>query len=262
MGRSYLSIFVAATLICGVICRAVVRRNSRWTWRRFRSRTPGSADLPATVDGSQVIARINGQVVQACEILWMVNLMIDKNRDKIPPDKMDEVRALLIKRQLAGIVDRKLLYDAFRRNVPAENIPHIEENLVDPFEKQEIPLLMKQFKVDSQPELEKELCRMGSSLADAKRAFNERVIASEWMRNKIKVNEEISPIEIHDYYVTHLTDYDFPAKVRWEELMVRKARFADVRDRPTRRSRGSGMSCRARRQAAIRSSRYLPKWPR
>ena len=228
MGRSYLSIFVAATLICGVICaRSCSQEQPMDMVAVPLSDSPGSGDMPATVDGSQVIARINGQVVQACEILWMVNLMIDKNRDKIPPDKMAEVRALLIKRQLAGIVDRKLLYYAFRQNVPAENIPHIEENLVEPFEKQEIPLLMKQFKVDSQPELEKELCRMGSSLADAKRAFNERVIASEWMRNKIKVNEEISPIEIHDYYVGHLTDYDFPAKVRWEELMVRKARFAD-----------------------------------
>jgi hypothetical protein len=229
MGRPYLLIFVAATLICGVICARSGSQEQPMDVEAVPiSNGPGSADLPATVDGSQVIARINGQVVQACEILWMVNLMIDKNRDKIPPDKMNEVRQLLIKRQLAGIVDRKLLYDAFRRNVPPENLPHIEENLVDPFEKQEIPLLMKQFKVDSQPELEKELCRMGSSLADAKRAFNERVIASEWMRNKIKVNEEISPIEIHDYYVQHVSDYDFPAKVRWEELMVRKARFADV----------------------------------
>jgi hypothetical protein len=184
------------------------------------------ADLPATVDGSMVIARINGQVVQACELLWMVNLMIEKNRDKIPPEKLNEVRGLLMKKQLSGIVDRKLLYDAFRRNVPAENIPHIEENLADPFEKQEIPLLMKQFNVGSQGELERKLCEMGSSLNDTKRAFNERVIASEWMRNKIKVNEEISPIEIHDYYVTHPTEYDYPTKVRWEELMVRKSRYA------------------------------------
>jgi hypothetical protein len=180
---------------------------------------------PATVDGSQVIARINGQVVQACEVLWMVNSMLEKNRDRIPPDQVDAVREQLMKRQLATLVDRKLLYDAFRRGVPAENLPHIEENLADPFEQQEIPLLMKQLKVDTRPELERELCRLGSSLNDTKRAFNERVIAGEWMRTKIKVNEEISPIEIHDYYEANLTKYDFPAQARWEELMIRKNRF-------------------------------------
>jgi hypothetical protein len=182
---------------------------------------------PPTVDGSQVIARINGQVVQACEVLWMVNLMIEKNRERIPPDKVDEFREQLIQRQLATLVDRKLLYDAFRRGVPAENLPRIEENLAGPFEEQEIPLLMKQFEVDSRPELERKLCRLGSSLNDTKRAFNERVIAGEWMRTKIKVNDEISPIEIHDYYLQHASDYDFSAKVRWEELMVRKGRFGN-----------------------------------
>jgi hypothetical protein len=183
---------------------------------------------PATVDGSQVIARINGQVVQACEILWMVNLMIEKNKDKIPPNELAEVRQQLMKRQLATLVDRKLLFDEFRRGPAGENLPKIEENLASPFEDQEIPLLLKQMNVSSRPELERELCRLGSSLNDAKRAFNERVIASEWMRNKIKVDEDISPIEIHDYYQEHLTDYDFPAQARWEELMVRKSRFPDA----------------------------------
>jgi parvulin-like peptidyl-prolyl isomerase len=182
---------------------------------------------PAAVDGSQVIARINGQVVQACELLWVVNLMLEKNKDKIPPDKVEEIRAQLMQRQLSSLVDRKLLYDAFRRGVPAENLPKIEENLVGPFEQQEIPLLMKQMNVGSRPELERELCRLGSSLNDAKRSFNERVIASEWMRSKIKVDEDISPIEIHDYYQEHLTDYDYPAQARWEELMIRKNRFKD-----------------------------------
>jgi hypothetical protein len=188
-----------------------------------------SGKQPVTVDGSQVIARINGQVVQACEVLWMVNLMIEKNRDKIPPTQLAEVRDVLIKKQLAALVDRKLLYDAFRRGVPAENLPKIEANLNDPFEQQELPLLMKQFNVNSQPDLERELCRLGSSLNDVKRAFNERVIAGEWMRNKIKVDEEVSPIEIHDYYQEHLAAYDYKAQARWEELMVRKARFPDVR---------------------------------
>ncbi|HEY4232160.1 MAG TPA: peptidyl-prolyl cis-trans isomerase [Lacipirellulaceae bacterium] len=186
-------------------------------------------EQPATVDGSQVIARINGQVVQACEVLWIVNLMIDQNRAKIPPNQLEEVRDMLMKRQLAALVDRKLLYDAFRRGVPAENLPKIEENLNEPFEQQELPLLMKQFNVNSRPDLERELCRLGSSLSDAKRAFNERVIAGEWMRNKIKVDEEISPIEIHDYYQEHLTAYDYPAQARWEELMVRKNRFPDAK---------------------------------
>ena len=39
------------------------------------------------LDDCQVIARIDGQVVLACDVLWQVNRMIEENRDKIPPDK-------------------------------------------------------------------------------------------------------------------------------------------------------------------------------
>jgi PPIC-type PPIASE domain len=78
--------------------------------------------------------------------------------------------------------------------------------------------------------LERELARLGSSLSDVQRSFNERVIASEWIRSKVKINEEVSPDEMLEYYQSHLADYEYPTKARWEELMVRKSRFADPRE--------------------------------
>ena len=105
-----------------------------------------------------------------------------------------------------------------------------KRTLLEPFQEREIPELMKQLKVDNQRDLERELTRLGSSLADVRRSFNERVIASEWIRTKVKINEEVSPEEMLEYYQAHLTDFDFPSKARWEELMVRKSRFADPRE--------------------------------
>jgi parvulin-like peptidyl-prolyl cis-trans isomerase-like protein len=60
---------------------------------------------------------------------------------------------------------------------------------------------------------------------DVRRAFNEKVIASEWVRSKIKINEEVSPEEMLEYYKSHLADYEYPTQARWEELMVQKERF-------------------------------------
>ena len=71
---------------------------------------------------------------------------------------------------------------------------------------------MKQLEVGSPRELEHELTRLGSSLSDVRQAFNEKVIASEWMRSKVKVNEEVSPDEMLEYYQSHLTDYDYPTR--------------------------------------------------
>lgn len=195
-----------------------------------------SGEYSASLEGCQVVARIDGQVVLACEVLWRVNQMIEsylekippEQRDQIPPEQLSATREQLLKREIAGIVDRKLLYAEFRRNVPEANLTNIYEQLNDPFEKRELPMLMKQLKVETRGELEKELTRLGSSMTDIRNAFNEKAIAQEWMRSKIKINEEVSPEEMIAAYQTHLADYDYPTQVRWEELMVRKDKYSDA----------------------------------
>jgi hypothetical protein len=179
----------------------------------------------ANIDGCQVIARIDGQIVLACEVLWHVNKIIEQNRSKIPPEQEATIRQELLRRELGGLIDRKLLYAEFRRNVPTENLPRIEENLIGPFEEREIPVLLKQLEVSNSVELERELVRLGSSLADVRQAFNEKAIAGEWIRTKVVVNEEVSPDEMLAFYQSHLANYEHPAKVRWEELMVHKSRY-------------------------------------
>jgi PPIC-type PPIASE domain len=188
----------------------------------------------ANLEGCQVIARVDDQVVLACEVLWRVNLLLEEYQRKapagqrVPQDKIDDTRKQLMQREVASMVDRKLLFNQFRRAVPQENMPRIEENLRAPFEQHELPALMKQVNVDNQRDLEIELARLGSSLADVRRSFNERIMASEWIRSKVKVNEDVGPDEMIEYYRGHLADYDFPSQARWEELMVRKDRFKDA----------------------------------
>jgi len=191
--------------------------------------TPIGASDAANIDGCQVIARIDGQIVQACEVLWHVNKIIEQNRDKIPPDQVGRLRQELLKKELAGLLDKKLLYGEFLRSNPAvaENLPHIQEKLLEPFEANEVPMLMKLLEVNSPVALEQEITRLGSSMSDVRQSFNEKAIASEWLRSKVKVSEEVSPDEMLQFYQTHLSNYEEPLRVRWEELMVRKSRFAN-----------------------------------
>jgi hypothetical protein len=189
-----------------------------------------SADS-ANLDGCQVIARIDSQIVLACEVLWRVNQMLEAHQarvpeeQRVPADRLQGVREQLIQRELGSLLDRKLLYGEFRRSVPPENLPRIEESLREPFEERELPELMKELKVENQQDLERELARLGSSLADVRRTFNEKVVASEWIRSKVKINEEVSPDEMLEYYRAHLSDYEYPTQVRWEEIMVNRSRY-------------------------------------
>lgn len=182
-----------------------------------------AAPEPATIDGCQVIARVDGQVVLACELLWRVNRMLEENRDKIQPDQFEAIREQLMLRTLAGTIDQKLLYAEFKRNLPPENMPRIEENLMKPFQEMEVPRMMEELHCKSQRELEQELSRLGSSLNDTRQTFNEHVIASEWIRSKIKVSQEVTPEEMVEYYQTKRSEFEYPTQVRWEELMVRKS---------------------------------------
>lgn len=184
---------------------------------------PSDAAEPATVDGCQIIARIDNQVVLACEMLYRVNTKLEDNRDKIPPAQYEAVRDQLMLMTLVSVLDQKLLYAEFRRNVPAENMPRIEDNLRPHFEEKEVPRLMQELEVKSTRELEQEMSRLGSSLDDARRTFNEHVIASEWIRSKLKVDDEVSPEEMVEFYRSNRKVFEFPAKARFEELMVRKS---------------------------------------
>lgn len=188
-----------------------------------------STEEPATGDGCQVIARIDGQVVLACELLWRVNLMLEENRDRIPPGQYEAIRDQLMQRTLAGVVDQKLLYGEFLRRIPAENLPRIEQNLAGPFEEHEVPRLMEQLNVKNQRELAEELTRLGSSIDDAKRSFNEHVIASQWIREKVEknVSDDVGPEEMVAYYRNHRSEFEYPTQARWEELMVHKGATRD-----------------------------------
>ena len=42
-----------------------------------------------------------------------------------------------------GLIDTKLLFADFRRTVPPENLPKVEESIAKPFEETEVPRLIE-----------------------------------------------------------------------------------------------------------------------
>jgi hypothetical protein len=119
-----------------------------------------------SLDGCQIIARIDNQIVLACEVQWLVNSIIEQNQDKIPPSEIPALREQLLKREIASLLDHKLIYGEFLRNVPAERLPDIAEDLLQPFQEHEAPKLMEQLKVKDQRSLEQELATSGPSPAN------------------------------------------------------------------------------------------------
>ncbi len=194
--------------------------------------TTGGTENAKPLKSGEIIARIDGQIVLASDLLWQVNKILDANADRIPPGQRDTIANQIMKQQLLSMIDTKLLYADFRRTVPPENIPSVEENLQKPFEEHEVPRLMELFEVESPKQLSKELAKIDTSLSDMQRQFNERTIASEWLRQKTPKPKEVTYDQLVEYYQKHVKqgDYDNEAKAKWEELMVRFDKFGGDRN--------------------------------
>ena len=173
------------------------------------------------LEGGQIVARIDGQVVLASEVLWQVNQIIEANRARIHPAEIDQAKRVLLRQQVMGLIDTKLLYAAFRRQVPAENVPTIEENLIQPFEEMEIPRLTKVLEKKNDRELARKLEELGTSLTDVRRQFIERTIAHEWLRQLAPKPKPVTHEEMLTYYQAHVSEYDYEATAKWEELVIR-----------------------------------------
>lgn len=192
------------------------------------------------LEGGQIVARVDGQIVLASDVLWQVEQLLEANRDRIPPDQLEEARNALLRQQVMGLIDTKMIYANFRQKVPAENLPTIEENLRKPFEEQEVPRLVKMLELNDRTELDALLRQSGTSLDDLRRQFNERTIAGEWLRQMVPKPREATHEEMLEYYNEHKQDFTFPAQVKWEEVMIRFDRIGGDRATAWREITGLG----------------------
>ena len=180
----------------------------------------GEGDF-APCEGTQILARVGSEVVLACEVLPAVNSFIESRKNDIPPNQLEAVRKHRTQEQLQQIIGYKLIYIDARREVAAESFPGIQAKLADYFDKVEIERLMKLSKANSRDELDEKFRRIGSSLYREKQAFMERMLAQEWVRQKVKFEGQIQASDIVAYYREHSEEFEQPAQARWEELMVR-----------------------------------------
>lgn len=187
--------------------------------------TPITSNSAQPLEAGEIVARVDGQIVLASDVLWQVDQLINANRDRIPDEKLSEARRALMRQQVMALIDTKMIYANFRRQVPSENIPTIMDNLKTPFEEQEVPRLIKMLKLNNRAELEALLQKSGSSLNDVRQQFAERIIAGEWLRQMLPKPKEVMHEDMLTYYQEHKQEYEFPAQAKWEEVMVSFNRF-------------------------------------
>lgn len=176
-------------------------------------------------ESAEILARVGSEVVLASEVNAAVNEILAQHQGKIPVDQMEAQRRVLLKKLLEQRIEVKLIYQDACRAIPKENLDKFKDRLGEQFESMEIPRRMKLAQVTSRRELDEKMRALGTSLEREKKAYLERVIAQQWLHQQAKVEGEISHEEMLAYYYEHLAEFERPARARWEQLTVRKAKF-------------------------------------
>ena len=175
------------------------------------------------------LARVGPLVILSGEINASVNEVMERNKDKIPPEQLELQRKLLIKQSLMQKIETVLVYLDAKRTIPAEGFPQIEETLAERFNTVGVKDMMKRAKVKTRAEMDEKLLALGTSLEREKRNFMQSMLAKQWIREQIDFNEEVTHHQMQDWYQQHLAEYEKPARARWEELKV------NFSSHPTRR---------------------------
>jgi parvulin-like peptidyl-prolyl isomerase len=221
-------------------------------------RTPWASAGARPCEQAQILARVGSDVVTSGDVLAGIDELLERNKDKLdagqrdkqramivatvetglgqllahisepnPADYVDTQARMIIQQIIRQIVQTKLVYEDFHRNVPAESLPGVEKQLQKEFQDKELTKLLKRENVQSRKELEERLRARGSSLDREKQVFFEKVISQQWVHEQLKVNKEVTHEQMLAWYHGHATEFDKPARARYEELAAFFSRYPD-----------------------------------
>ncbi len=193
--------------------------------------SPRLSEAPSTeiqpLQECEVIARVNSEVILACELEWQVRLLFEQKLGPVASQQMlnspmyAEAREGLLKSLILGRIEMALLYADFRSKAPQADMSAIKKQLETPFEETEVPRLVESIGVKDRAELEAKLLSLGTSLSERREDFFRTIIARQWLQQAVKINKEVTHEQLVEFYQSHEADYAQPVRVRWEELMVR-----------------------------------------
>ncbi len=175
---------------------------------------------------ARVLARVGGEPIFVSDLSVEAMQLVDKFMGSAPTAvKQHEVKNLIPRLLPKYIQSKLLLVDAIDGLPDGANVEDIFESAGKQFDELMVPKLMDNVEVDSSAELDAYYRGLGSSLRSVKKSWIENELVMYTMRSKINVEPDVSHREMHDFYVANKEQYAVPAKVRWEQLLVRFDKF-------------------------------------
>jgi hypothetical protein len=191
--------------------------------------TPGLQDFAS----AQILARVGSETILASDVLPLAEEAIqaklrevpEDQRSQIPPEQLQVLKRQYVKLLLQQLVDVKIRYADAVANIPKENLPQVKASINQSFDKSVLKRLMEKYEVTTRSELEAKMAAAGQSLDRQRQMYLERSLAGGWENQHVKENREVPLSEQIGYYQQNIAEFEYPAKARWEELMVSFDRY-------------------------------------
>ncbi|MEM7476536.1 MAG: peptidylprolyl isomerase [Planctomycetota bacterium] len=182
------------------------------------------------LESGTLIAVVGEEHILAGDLASYVEPIIEQNRDRIRGESQEQqVREQIIRQVLKSYVQTKAMYQEFFRDAAGSATPDKIEEMktqVLPragqifFEKQ-VPVMQEKYKAKDMAELEEKLREKSMSLASMRSTFVEQVLASELERKYVPKKFESTRDELVEYYQENKSDWNEPARARWQQLTIR-----------------------------------------
>ncbi|NBW96340.1 MAG: peptidyl-prolyl cis-trans isomerase [Planctomycetia bacterium] len=192
------------------------------------SGTAASRGVSPLLEGAQsletamVIARVGPEVVLEGDLLTPSALAwLAKVSPGLKPEQVRELKLQICRQVLPQHVESLIVFVDACRTIPEERLPDIEKKVNKAFDEQQLPKMVKDAGVATVVEYEQLLKSRGQSLDRVRKMFFERALAQQWMHQKVTDDKEIPHAEMIAWYENHLSDYDYPARARFEQFTAR-----------------------------------------
>lgn len=174
----------------------------------------------SAVSAGRVAARIGTEVITVYDLNVALQEFV---RDRVQPgEKIPRRDELFIAKMVLGqMIDRILIVQEAHRLMKSEKQKEALFKQIDQvWQEQQIPPLLKKYKVDTPYELNEALKKQGRSLEAARKEFMDDAVAHEFMGMKLGSKVHVSLVDMRRYYNENRQQFDRPAQLTWREIRI------------------------------------------
>ncbi|MBI3468232.1 MAG: peptidyl-prolyl cis-trans isomerase [Planctomycetes bacterium] len=179
---------------------------------------PASAESRSPSDpASVVLARVNGEPIFASDVLQSVAPTLAQSRQTLSPEEYQRVKRDAIRQGLRSLIERQLLLSEAKRTLTEQQLRQLRQAAKADFQKR-LRALMQEAGASTEAELNRRLTKEGASVARLRQLREDNYVAQQFLYSRLGPEATLSRREVLEYYEQHQSEFDRPARARWQHL--------------------------------------------